>query len=148
RGVRESRRHPADALVDALRRDEGRRVRAEELNAPGQLWGPATQVMHSLLVHRGAQDWLNSEGIDALARAGGLGSPGGDLTVHHLFPRRVIGELYDNADLSNRPANYALLSRSTNSELGDRRPDEAHAILTPDQRKLAAAQFFGEAAGD
>ena len=46
------------------------------------------------------------------------------------------------------PANYALLSRPTNSEFDDKPPDEVFAPLTPAQRKLAAVQFFGEAAGD
>jgi hypothetical protein len=41
-----------------------------------------------------------------------------------------------------------MLSRATNSELGDKPPDEAYAMLTSEQRKLAACQFFGEAAGD
>ena len=48
----------------------------------------------------------------------------------------------------NRPANYALLSRSTNAEFKDKRPEDVLAALTPAQRKLAATQYFGEAAGD
>ena len=56
--------------------------------------------------------------------------------------------MYENADVANCPANYALLSRPTNSEFGDKPPDEVCATLTPAQRKLAAVQFFGEDAGD
>jgi hypothetical protein len=52
------------------------------------------------------------------------------------------------ADDANRPANCALLSRSTNAELGDRAPHEVFAALTPEQRRAAGAQLFGEEAGD
>jgi hypothetical protein len=44
--------------------------------------------------------------------------------------------------------NFALLSRSTNAEFGAKTPDEVLRSLTPDQRKRAGVQFFGEAAGD
>ena len=148
RAIRRSENGAARALVAALKKDEGRRIRAEELNRFAQPWGPATQVMHAWLVARRAKDWLNGEPVDALARTGSPILPGGDLTVHHLFPRRILADMYENADVSNCPANYALLSRPTNSEFGDKPPDEVGATLTPDQRKLAAVQFFGEAAGD
>ena len=148
RAVRGSENGPARALLTALKRDEGRRIRAEELNRFAQPWGPATQVMHAWLVAQRAKDWLNGEPVDTLARSGSPVLPGGDLTVHHLFPRRLIADMYENADVANCPANYALLSRPTNSEFGDKPPDEVGATLTPDQRKLAAVQFFGEAAGD
>ena len=121
---------------------------ADELNRFAQPWGPATQVMHAWLVAQRAKDWLNGEPVDALARRGSPVLPGGDLTVHHLFPRRILADMSENADVANCPANYALLSRPTNSEFGDKPPDEVCATLTPEQRKLAAVQYFGEAAGD
>jgi hypothetical protein len=77
-----------------------------------------------------------------------MGVPAGDLTVHHLFPRRLLATRGYDAEVANTPANYALLSRATNSEFGDKRPDEVFEGLSPEQRKSAAAQFFGEAAGD
>jgi hypothetical protein len=85
---------------------------------------------------------------DEVRSRGDVSHPGGDLTVHHLFPRKVLAEFVESPDEANKPANYALLSRPTNSEFGDKRPDDVWAALTPDQRKLAASQFFGEAAGD
>ena len=148
RAVRGSENGPARALLTALKRDEGRRILAEELNRFAQPWGPATQVMHAWLVAQRAKDWLNGEPVDTLARRGSPVLPGGDLTVHHLFPRRTLADMYENADVANCPANYALLSRPTNSEFGDKPPDEVCATLSPDQRKLAAVQFFGEDAGD
>ena len=148
RAVRGSKNGPACALLSALKKDESRRIRADELNRFAQPWGPATQVMHARLVAQRAKDWLNGEPVDALARGGSPVLPGGDLTVHHLFPRRVLADMYENADVANCPANYALLSRPTNSEFGDKPPDEVGATLTPAQRKLAAVQFFGEDAGD
>ncbi|MFI5458772.1 MAG: hypothetical protein ACHRXM_25370 [Isosphaerales bacterium] len=148
RAIRESQREPVTALMDALKRDEKRRIRAEELNTFAQPWGPATQVMHAWLVGKGAKDWLSSDPMDVLARSGNLGLPGGDLTVHHIFARRVLADIVDNPMYANSPANYALLSRSSNSEFGDKRPEEVLSMLTPDQRKLAAVQFFGDPAGD
>ena len=148
RAVRGSENGPARALLTALKKDEGRRIRADELNRFAQPWGPATQVMHAWLVAQRAKDWLNGEAVDALARRGSPVLPGGDLTVHHIFPRRILADLYENVDVANCPANYALLSRSTNSEFGDTPPGEVFATLTPAQRKLAAVQFFGEDAGD
>ncbi len=148
RSIRESKKGAAKALVEALKRDEARRVRVDEFDRYAQLWGPATQVIHAWLVGQDAKDWLNGESVDVLARGGSPSLPGGDLTVHHLFPRRVLKDFVDDPDDANCPANYALLSRSTNSEFGDKRPDEVLAMLTPNQRELAAVQFFGEAAGD
>jgi hypothetical protein len=148
RAVRDSKGRPAEAPVKALRRSERGRLRAEEFTKYGQPWGPATQVMHAWLVDQEAKDWLSGDPVATLARSGDVSHPGGDLTVHHLFPQKVLAEFVESPDEANKPANYALLSRPTNSEFGDKRPDDVWAALTPDQRKLAASQFFGEAAGD
>jgi hypothetical protein len=148
RSIKGSKSGVAKALVEALKRDEARRIRADELNGFAQLWGPATQILHAWLVGKEAKDWLNNETIDQLARDEKLSFSGGDLTVHHLFPRHILANFNENPNYANRPANYALISRSTNSEFGDKRPNEVLATLTPDQRKLASVQFFGEAAGD
>lgn len=148
RAIRESKQEPATALVAALKRDEKRRIRADEFNSFSQPWGPATQVMHAWLIGKEAKDWLSSDPIDVLARGGNVSLPGGDLTVHHIFARRVLAEVVDNPNHANSPANYALLSRSSNSEFGDKQPEEVLSMLTPDQRKLAAVQFFGDPAGD
>jgi len=148
RALRESRREPAKALTEALKRDEARAIRGDEIDTYGQPWGPATQVMHAWLVAQGAKDWLSGESIDGLVRVGNPNLPGGELTVHHLFARRKLAEFLDYPDDANSPANYALLSRSTNAEFGDKSPDEVLAMLKPEQRKRAELQFFGEAAGD
>jgi hypothetical protein len=60
RAIRECKREPATALMDALKRDEKRRIRADELNSFAQPWGPATQVMHAWLVGKEATDWLSA----------------------------------------------------------------------------------------
>jgi hypothetical protein len=135
RAIRESKRSPAEALLGALKRDEARPVRSEELNRYAQPWGPATQVFHAWLVGQEAMDWLSGDQVDALSRGGNPSLPGGDLTVHHIFPRRVLADLLENPDEANCPANYALISRSTNAELGDTKPDEVLTRLTPEQRK-------------
>jgi hypothetical protein len=106
--------------------------------------------MHSWLVNARARDWLETEKtLDTLARQGDS-MPGGDLTVHHTFPRKMLADLIDDSesDAANRPANFALISRSSNSEIGDKRPDEVLNMLTPVQRKAARVQFFGNDAGD
>src|SRR5439155_212067 len=139
---------PAIAKVNACRRERKRNIRADEINKPGQLWGPTTQVVHSLLVQKAAKDWLTDDTLDALARAAGVGQPAGDLTVEHILPRHLLVNPSASTDAANCVANYALLSRSTNSELADKRPNEVLAILTPAQRKRAGVQFSSEAAGD
>lgn len=148
RAIRNKRTELPKALLEALRRDEARKIRSEELNRYAQLWGPATQVIHAWLVNQKAKDWLSTEPIDDIARGGTPSLPVGDLTVHHIFPRKLLSEVVDNPDKANCPANFALLSRPTNSEFGAKPPDEVLAMLTPDQRKTAGIQFFGEAAGD
>ncbi len=148
RAVRESKHDAARALVESLKRDEGRRIRPEEFNRYAQPWGPATQVMHAWLVSRAATDWLSGDSLDVLARSGNSSLPGGDLTVHHIFARKVLADMGFEPDEANSPANFALLSRATNSEFWDRPADEVHATLTPDQRHAAGSQFFGDAAGD
>ena len=149
RGVKESRRYPGRALVDALKRDEGRRVRSEELMGGAQLWAPAVQVLHAYLVNQDARDWIDVERtVDILARTDSGKFPGGDLTVHHIFPRKVLADAGVQAEVANRVANFALLSRSTNAEFSDKRPDDVFDSLTPPQRKAAEKQFFSGGAGD
>ena len=148
RAIRETRGSAAKAILNALKKHESRRIHADELNRYAQMWGPATQVMHAWLVSQQAKDWLSGDSIDSLARGDSPNLPGGDLTVHHIFARKVLADSVEIPDYANCPANYALLSRTTNSEFTDKRPDEVLATLTPDQRKRAAVQFFGEAAGD
>ena len=148
RGVSESRRHPAAALVQSLKRAEGARIRSEEFNSRSQPWGPATQVILAWLVSRGAKDWLTGAAIDSLARAGSASLPTGDLTVHQIFSRKVLADVEYDPDDANIAANYALLSRPTNSEFSNRQPDEVLAALKPDERQQAETQFFGVAAGD
>ena len=148
RKIRETKKSAANALIGALTRDEGRRVHVDEFNKYAHMWGPATQVMHAYLVGHEAKDWQGGDLIDVLARGGVTSLPGGDLTVHHLFARNVLADFVENPDDANCPANYGLISRSTNAELKDKRPDEALATLSPDQRKFASVQFFDQAAGD
>jgi hypothetical protein len=105
--------------------------------------------MHAWLVSQGATDWWETgRAIDTLAREGNALTPGGDLTVHHVFARRLLAEREEDSDNANRPANFALISRSTNARFGDNRPTEVLATLDPTQRKAARVQFFGSAAGD
>lgn len=148
RAIRDSKRDVPDRLLKALTKEEGRRLHSDDFQSYAQLWGAPTQVIHAWLVAQEATDWLNGELIDALTRGGGRSLAGCNLTVHHIFPRRVLADHAKNPDDANCPANYALLSQSTNSEFGDTPPDEVFAALPPAQRKHAAVQFFGEAAGD
>ncbi|MEX0774382.1 MAG: DUF262 domain-containing protein [Phycisphaeraceae bacterium] len=148
RAIRETKKNSADALIKALTRDESRRIRAEEFNKYANMWGPATQVMHAYLVGCEAKDWIGGDLLDVLARDGVTSLPGGDLTVHHLFARKALVGFVEYPDDANCPANYGLLSRSSNAELGDKRPDEVLALLSPDHRQRASLQFFGEGAGD
>ena len=134
RAIRETKKNPASALIEALTKDESRRVRADELNKYAHMWGPATQVLHAFFVGQEAKDWISGDLIDLLARESVANLPGGDLTVHHLFPRKVLAALFENPDDANCPANYGLLSRSTNAELGDRPPNEVLAGMSPDER--------------
>ena len=104
--------------------------------------------MHAWLVSQEAKDWLSRDAMRVLARGGNPSLPGGELTVYHIFARRVLAEVMDNPNHANSPANYALLSRTTNAVLGGKPPGEVLGMLTPDQRKLSAVQFFGDAASD
>ena len=148
RAIRDSRGSLAKSLLNALKRDERRKIRTDDLNVYARPWGPETQVMHAWLVSHGAKDWLSADPIDTLARNAESSLPRGDLTVHHIFSRNVLQDLNDDPDYPNCPPNYALLSRGSNSEFGDKPADEVWHMLTPKQRELADAQFFGEDAGD
>jgi hypothetical protein len=148
RKVRDSKKHPAAALLDALTRNEARRIDPEELEEIAQLWGPATQVLYAWLVRRSARDWLNGEMLDALARADNVGLPGGDLTVHHIFPRKIAATMLTNPNDANCLANFAVVSRETNSKFKETPPDEVLETLSVDQRRDASTQFFTTGAGD
>lgn len=148
RAIRKSKHEPAEAPIGSLTRVEGRRIRADEINTYAQVWGPATQVMYAWLIREQAEDWLSGEELDVLVRGGSPSLPGGELTVHHIFARKQLAALLEDPDEANCPANYALLSRSTNSEFGDKPPDEVLSMLKYEERTRASLQFFGEDAGD
>ena len=148
RKICDSKKHPATALLDALTRNEARHIQPEELEEIAQLWGPATQVLYTWLVHRSARDWLNSETLDSLARANNLGLPGGDLTVHHIFPRKIAAEYLENPNNANCLANFGIVSRETNSTFKETPPDEVLETLSARQRRDASVQFFSSEAGD
>lgn len=148
RKVRDSKKHPATALLEALTRNEARRIHSEDLEEVAQLWGPATAVLYAWLIRRSARDWINSETLDSIARANKLGLLGGDLTIHHIFPRKLAAENLENPNDANCVANYAIVSRETNSTFKESRPDEVLETLTAAQRQNASLQFFGNAAGD
>jgi hypothetical protein len=148
RRVRDSSKHPAAALLDALTRNEARRIDADELADIVQLWGPATQVFYSWLVQRSARDWLNGEDLDSLARADSIGLPGGDLTVHHIFPRKLAAEHLSSPSNANCLANFAIVSRETNSRFKETAPDDVLDTLGAEQRQDASVQFFSSEAGD
>jgi len=148
RSVRDSTAHPSTALVNALTKNEARQIKSEELTQYAQLWGPATQILHAWLVRRKARDWLNGETIDALARANDVGVPGGDLTVHHIFPRAAAARKFANPKDANCLANFAIISRESNAHIGDQDPEVALELLTPSQREYASVQFFSAEAGD
>ena len=48
--------------------------------------------MHTWLVAQRTKDWLNGEPVDALVREGIQLFLEGDLTVHHVFPRRILAD--------------------------------------------------------
>jgi hypothetical protein len=123
RRVRDSNKHPATALLEALTRNEARRIHPEELEQPTQLWGAATQVLYSWLVRRNALDWINNEKLDSLARANNVGF-GGGLSVHHIFPRKIAAETLNNPNDANCLANFAIVSRDTNSTFKETPPAE------------------------
>ena len=56
KSIKDKRRSVARGLVEGLKKSEGRRVTADELMRPAQMWGPATQVMHAWLVSSDAAD--------------------------------------------------------------------------------------------
>ena len=148
RKVRNSKKHPSSALLDALTRNEARRIHPDDLEEITQLWGSATQVFYAWLVRRSARDWINGETLDSLTRGNRLGLQGGDLTVHHIFPRKLAAEYLNNPNEANCLANFAIVSRETNSQFKDTPPDEVLETLNSIQHQNASVQFFGTAAGD
>lgn len=148
RALKESKRGVQDQLIEALKRDERRPVRADEFLKLAQPWGGLTKVLHAWLVGKDAKDWLTEESIAAIGRSGTASVPNGALAVHYLFPREVVARSGADPNDSNRAANYTLLSRSTSSAFRDVRPDEVLVKLNAAQRSVAAVHIFGEPAGD
>jgi hypothetical protein len=148
RAVERSKENPVNALLEAMPRRERGRIRTEELRAPSQTWGNATQIMYAWLVSQDARDWIDDDLLQHLVRDSNPHLPLGDLAVHHIFPRRLIKELFGDPDFANTPSNYALVSRATYSRLKDKSPAEALALLSPEQQERASVQYFGSEAGD
>jgi Protein of unknown function DUF262 len=93
RAIRQTKTTPGAALIEALTRNERRRINPEEFQVSSQLWGPATQIMHAWLVAKEARDWKTGELVNDLARNHGPDAAGSTLTVHHIFPRQILKEL-------------------------------------------------------
>lgn len=143
RSLRENSEGPAEGLLQGMRVNERRKITADEFNRYAQLWGPTTQVMHAWLVGVDARDWLSGSPLKSLTGIKGNTHSGGDLTVHHIFPRKVLKEASsDFPNYANVPANYALLSRTANSEFGAKPPDVVLTSLKPQERERAQVQFF------
>ena len=148
RAIMATRGSRAQALLGALKRDERRRVAAEDFLRRSQPWGPATQVLLAWLAGQGATDWASGDEIAALGRRGGPAAPTGELTVHTLFPREVLAASESELEDANRAANYTLLSRPTDAQLRNAQPDAVAAAMTPEERQRAAVHIFGDPAGD
>jgi hypothetical protein len=150
KAVKKSSAASPTALVGELTRDEGREIDAGEdiRSSYAPMWGPGTQVMMAWLVSRQARDWVGDDLLVTLARGGPSSLPGGNLTVHHIVPRKRLAQQNYRPEEANDLANYALVSGTSNSELGDRLPLDAYHLLDTEQRKRAAVQFFGVEAGD
>jgi hypothetical protein len=139
---------PANALLDALKPHESKKITEDELLEGSQPWGAPTQIIYSWLVHQEARDWFQDKPLTELVVAPAGKGLMGDLTVHHIIPRELVAQLWQEANVANTPANYALVSGETNSKLNDKPPKEALALLGPEQRARAALQFFGPEAGE
>ena len=71
----------------------------------------------SLLRNAGAKDWKEHTPLD-----GSVQGHNASLQVHHFFPRALLRkEGYDSAQIDTF-ANYTLLSKSTNLDIGSEEP--------------------------
>ena len=134
--------------MNSLSRNDARKIEPEELEKIAQAWGPATQVFYAWLARKTACDWLNEESLDSLARANKVGLVGATLTIHHIYPRKLAAENLSNPNDVNCLANFAIVSRETNSKFNDTPPNEVLETLSARQRGHASVQLFGQEAGD
>ncbi|MCS7315979.1 MAG: DUF262 domain-containing protein, partial [Bryobacterales bacterium] len=126
RFLKSVQRHPANparGLIEGLKQYEAATTQPRDWRRASQPWSGGTQVLYAWLASRGAEDWITGKPLRQLVA--GAGSPIGVLTVHHIFPRRVVAELMGDPNLANHPANYALVSRETSTRLRDKSPKEA-----------------------
>lgn len=113
---------------------------------PDDFWGWSTgarlyPLMYLLARMGHARDWGN--GIELNSHLLGKNS---SLDVHHIFPKKVLYAADRNKSMVNQLANYAFLTKETNTEISDKLPSdylpgyvaanpgavESHAVPTDD----------------
>ena len=72
-----------------------------------------------MLKERGTKDWINKKKID-----GSILGHNSSLEVHHIFPRSILYDDGWDSEWVNSFSNFALLYKSSNIEIGNKKPTE------------------------
>ena len=141
---------PSERLLNALSNASRRSVKASELLEEGTpVWGGGTQVMLAYLVQARAKDWDDGKLLSTLSKQGMPESRTGNLSVHHILPRKLAKSRDATAAKVNCIANYAIISADLNSTYGDSAPEDVFTeSLTRAQLSRAEVQFFDKHAVD
>jgi hypothetical protein len=81
--------------------------------------GALMALYYSMLKEKGARDWRNGTKID-----GNILGFNASLEVHHIFPKSLLYRDGWKPEWINTMANYALLQKNSNIEIGNQLPSE------------------------
>lgn len=110
--------YSAKGLWSILNKNMKKKISENEIDEASRS-GPLMSVYYSMLKEKGAKDWLNGKKID-----GSILGHNSSLEVHHIFPRSVLYEERWSAEWVNSFSNLALLYKSSNIEISNKKPIE------------------------
>lgn len=104
--------------------------------------GPLMALYISFLRNHNARDWSNNTPLDGTVKGHNA-----DLQVHHFFPKSLLRKHRFEPSCINTFANYAILSKDANLDVGSEEPaayfsrlnvstDDLHAQCIPQEEQL------------
>ena len=115
-------------LWDTLPASLKRPISNEELFSSRRS-GPIISIYYSYLRNISSKDWLTNSNIDG-SIAGHLKT----LEVHHIFPKNVLKSTHNPSDI-NLFLNYTIISKDSNLQLLDDKPEEYFLRMRKDKLK-------------
>lgn len=105
-------------LWSILSKNDRRKITLVEIQEASRS-GSLMSIYYSMLKEKSAIDWINGTKID-----GNILGFNSSLEIHHIFPTSLLYKEDWDTDWINSFANFALLQKGSNIEIGNKMPKE------------------------